>query len=73
MYGTHQCDFSILLRSLWAPKFKTYGVVLTLIEQSWLKVSEHIQVSEEGERTWMQPKEDFMELNNDTELTEDKY
>ena len=33
---------------------QTYGVVLTLIEQGWLKVSEDRQVSKEGERTWMQ-------------------
>ena len=60
------------LRSLWAPTFKTYGVVLTWIEQGWLKVNENIQVSEEGERTWMQTKEDFMELSNDKKLTEEK-
>ena len=61
-----------LLRRLWAPTFK-HTVKYFLTEQGWLKVNENIQVSEEGERTWMQPKEDFMELNNDTELTEDKY
>ena len=35
-------------------KIQTYGVVLTLIEQGWLKAREDRQVSEEGERTWMQ-------------------
>jgi len=44
---------------------------LTLIEQGWLKVNENIQVSEEGERTWMQQRKTFMELNNDKELTEE--
>ena len=35
-------------------KFQTYGVVMTLIEQGWLKVREDRQVSEQGESTWIQ-------------------
>ena len=38
---------------------QTYGVVLTLIEQGWLKMREDRQVSEEGERTWMQQTRTF--------------
>ena len=40
-------------------KFQTYGVVMTLIEQGWLKVREDRQVSEEGERTWMQKRRTY--------------
>ena len=36
--------------------FQTYVVVLTLIAQGWLKSREDRQVSEEGERTWLQQK-----------------
>ena len=50
--------------------FQTYVVVLTLIAQGWLKSREDRQVSEEGERTWLQQKK-LMELNNDKELTEE--
>ena len=41
---------------------QTYGVVLTLIEQGWLTMREDRQVSEEGERTWMQQKENLRNL-----------
>ena len=38
---------------------QTYGVVLTLIEQGWLKVREDRQVTEEGKRTWMQQRRTY--------------
>ena len=49
---------------------QTYGVVLILIEQGWQNVREDREVSEEGERTWMQQRSTFIELDKDKELTE---
>ena len=41
---------------------QTYVVVLTLIAQGWLKSREDRQVSEEGERTWMQQRRTLWNL-----------
>ena len=49
---------------------QTYGVVLILIEQGWQNVGEDREVSEEGDRTWMQQRSTFIELDKDKELTE---
>ena len=49
---------------------QTYGVVLILIEQGWQNVREDREVSEEGERTWMQQRSTLIELDKDKELTE---
>ena len=49
---------------------QTYGVVLILIEQGWQNVREDREVSEEGERTWMQQRGTFIELDKDEEHTE---
>ena len=50
--------------------FQTYGVVLILIAQGWQNVREDREVSEEGERTWMQQRSTLIELDKDKELTE---
>ena len=49
---------------------QTYGVVLILIEHGWQNVREDREVSEEGERTWMEQRSTFIELDKDKELTE---
>ena len=49
---------------------QTYGVVLILSEQGWQNVREDRGVSEEAERTCMQQRSTFIELDKDKELTE---
>ena len=48
-----------------------YGVELALIEQGWHNVREDRQVSEPGERTWMQQRRTLKGLNNAKRLTEE--
>ena len=49
---------------------QTYGVVLIVIEQGWQNVRKDREVSVESERTWMQQRGTFIELDKDKELTE---
>ena len=50
---------------------QTYGVVLTLIEQGWQNVDRRQTGLRRRRENLDATKENFMELNNDKELTEE--
>ena len=71
MNGTRQCDFLLFFPRPLGSNIQIYGVELTLIEQGWHNVREDRQVSEPGERTWMQQRRTLKGLNNAKRLTEE--